>query len=154
VARHGPAAVAFRRRPAGGSPAEPSGSLLMLFLPVARGAAVMLCDEVCLAAAAVTNRLPSVQPQECDATEICATCFHCGLTTPGIRCWCADHDLSCSRLSWMLSGEPHAALDVIVQVCGPTLLSDDDWEFVLARAEEVHIGGLVGLLWAREQHRI
>ncbi|MGY1751079.1 hypothetical protein [Modestobacter sp. SYSU DS0511] len=125
----------------------------MLFLPDARGAAVMLCNEVCLAAAAVTNRLPAIQPQEYDAAEVCATCFHCELTIPGLRCPCAALELSCSRPSWLLTTEPHAALEVIAQVCGPTLLGDDDWDYLQQCSEEVPIGGLVGLLWTREKHR-
>lgn len=125
----------------------------MLFLPDARGAAVMLCDEVCLAAAAVTNRLTAAEPQEYDVAEVCATCMHCGLTRPGLRCPCSALDLSCSRPSWLLTTEPHAALDVIAQVCGPTLLEDADWEYLEQCAEDVHIGGLVGLLWTREKYQ-
>ncbi|MCF6744900.1 hypothetical protein E9529_11525 [Blastococcus sp. KM273128] len=125
----------------------------MLFLPIDRGASVMLCNEVCLAAATVTGRLPAVEPVEYDASETCATCFTCEVTQPGHRCWCQEHDLSCSRLSWLLSGEAPAAVEVIVQVCGPTLLSDSDWDYLQGQGETVHIGGLVGLLWTRERYR-
>jgi hypothetical protein len=122
----------------------------VLFVPIVRGADVMVCDEVCLRSAA--DRLSAVEPRRFDASEVCVTCFSCGLTVPGIRCPCSETGLSCSAHSWLLSRQPHDALDAIYAAVGPTALADDDWDYLLARSEEVDAGGLVGLLWVREQH--
>jgi hypothetical protein len=122
----------------------------VLFVPIARGADVMVCDEECLRSA--SDRLPAVEAHRFDASEVCTTCFSCGLTISGIRCPCSETGLSCSAPSWLLSRQPHDALDAIHAAVGPIALTDDDWGFLMARAEEVDAGGLVGLLWIREQH--
>ena len=122
----------------------------MLFVPVDRGAHAMVCDRVCLKAA--SDRLPDVEPLDVAATELCVTCFACGLTLSAQSCVCADFRTSCSAPSWLLSAQPFAALDAIYASYGPVVLTDEDWKFLQARAEEVDAGGLVGLLWVREQH--
>lgn len=121
----------------------------MLFLPIDRGAAVMVCDAVCLRH--VAGRLPAVEPLAFDASESCLTCFACGLTVPGLRCFCAELTVSCSAPSWLLTSQAHEALDAIFASCGPVPLTDADWDFLLDRAEEVDTGGLVGLLWVRDR---
>jgi hypothetical protein len=121
----------------------------VLFVPVDRGAHVMVCDRVCLKTA--SDRLPDVEPLVVVASELCVTCFACGLTHSGPACVCADFGTSCSAPSWLLSAEPFAALDAIYASYGPVVLTDEDWAFLQARAEEVDAGGLVGLLWVREQ---
>ncbi|WP_141137593.1 hypothetical protein [Blastococcus mobilis] len=119
-------------------------------MPVGRGAHVMVCDRVCLKAA--SDRLPDVEPLDVAATELCVTCFACGLTRSARSCVCADFGTSCSAPSWLLSAQPFVALDAIYASYGPVVLTDEDWKFLQARAEEVDAGGLVGLLWVREQH--
>lgn len=119
----------------------------MLFLPITRGAAVMVCDEACLRR--VVNRVFVPEAMAFDASELCLTCHACGVTQPGLRCFCAELGVSCSALSWLLTAEPCAALDAIYSACGPVPLTDADWEFLLDRAEEVDSGGLAGLLWVR-----
>lgn len=121
----------------------------MLFLPITRGAAVMVCDEVCLRR--VVDRVFAPEAMAFDASELCVTCHACGLTRPGHRCFCAELGVSCSAPSWLLTSEPHAALDAIFASYGPVSLTDADWRFLLDRAEEVDAGGLVGLLWVRER---
>lgn len=122
----------------------------MLLLPITRGADVMVCDQECLLQ--VAQRFPAVEPQIFDASEVCLTCHACGLTVPGMRCFCADFALSCSASSWLMTAQAVEALNAIFACCGPVALTDQDWEFLLDRAEAVDIGGLVGLLWVRDRH--
>jgi len=122
----------------------------MLFIPVGDcGAHVMVCDEVCLDA--VTNRLPVAELIPLSTTVVCATCAACSLTVEGTHCPCARLEISCSAPSWLLCTQAHMALDTIYEALGPTALTDADWQQLLTWAEQVWNGGLVGLMWVREQ---
>ena len=60
----------------------------MLFLPVdARGAHVMVCDEIYYAA--VAGQLPATEPLALSTSLVCATCYACSLTVEGTHCPCA-----------------------------------------------------------------
>jgi hypothetical protein len=121
----------------------------VLFVPVdARGAHVMVCDEICLSA--VRDLLPAEDPLALTTTVVCATCLACSLTVQGTHCPCSQLEVSCSAPSWLLCTQARTALDTIHEACGPTTLTDADWQQLLGWAEEVWNGGLVGLLWARQ----
>jgi hypothetical protein len=121
----------------------------VLFVPVdARGAHVMVCDEICLNA--VRDQLPAEDPLALTTTVVCATCLACSLTVEGTHCPCSRLEVSCAGPSWLLCTQARTALDTIYEACGPTSLSDADWQQLLGWAEEVWNGGLVGLLWVRE----
>jgi hypothetical protein len=121
----------------------------MLFIPVDdRGAHVMVCDQTCYAN--VVGQFPAVEPLVLSTSVDCATCYCCSLTIEGTDCPCAGWGVSCSAPSWLLCQQAHEAISTIYEAAGPTVLTDADWEFLLAHAEEVWAGGLVGLLWVRE----
>ena len=42
-------------------------------------------------------------------------------------------------------------LNTIYEAVGPTVLTDTDWDQLQGWAEQVWSGGLVGLMWVREQ---
>ena len=122
----------------------------MFFIPVdTRGAHVMVCDEVCLNA--VRDRLSVEETLALSTTLVCATCYACSLTLEGTHCPCARLEVSCFAPSWLLSAQSRLAVDTIYEACGPTVLSDTDWEQLESWAEQVWNGGLVGLMWVREQ---
>lgn len=121
----------------------------MLFLPLPRGAVVTVCDETCLVA--VANRVPTIEPLIVSELEVCCTCYACSLTVEGTRCPCAVLGVSCSGPSWLLTAQAADALDAIYEACGPTVLTDPDWQQLMGWAEEFWIGGLVGLMWVRDQ---
>lgn len=134
--------------PADGLSAEPVEAPL-LFLPVdARGAHVMVCDDICLSA--VADLLPNEEPLALSTTVVCATCYACALTVEGTHCPCLGLEVSCSAPSWLLCSQPQAALATIFEACGPTALTDTDWQELMSSAEQVWVGGLVGLMWVRE----
>lgn len=122
----------------------------MFFIPVdTRGAHVMVCDEICLSA--VRDRLPVEETLALSTTLVCATCYACSLTVEGTHCPCAKLEVSCSAPSWLLGREAPAALNTIYEAVGPTVLTDTDWDQLQGWAEQVWSGGLVGLMWVREQ---
>ena len=44
-----------------------------------------------------------------------------------------------------------AALNTIYEAVGPTVLTDTEWDRLVGWSEQVWSGGLVGLMWVREQ---
>ena len=133
---------------AGGLPAEPLEAPL-LFLPLHHGAVVMVCDETCLVA--VANRVPTIEPLMLSETNVCCTCHACSFTAEGARCPCKALQVSCSSQSWLLTTQAADALDVIQDACGPTVLTAEDWRQLLHWADQMWLGGLVGLRWVRDR---
>lgn len=121
----------------------------MLFLPVDGGAVVMVCDETCFVA--VANRLPVVEPMFVPELNVCCTCFACSQTVEGTRCPCAPLEVSCSGPSWLLTSQAIDALQTIQDACGPADLGESGWQQLLALADQFWIGGVVGLMWVRDQ---
>lgn len=123
----------------------------MLFLPVDDGAVVMVCDETCFVA--VADRLPTVEPMFASELAVCSTCYACSLTVLGSRCACASLEVSCRRPSWLLTSQAIDALVAIRDTGGPTDLDESGWQQLLALGDQFWIGGVVGLLWMRDQQR-
>jgi hypothetical protein len=61
--------------------------------------------------------------------------------------------VSCSRPSWLLSSQAVDALAAIQDAGGPTDLDESGWQQLLALGDQFWIGGMVGLLWVRDQQR-
>jgi hypothetical protein len=121
----------------------------VLFLPVDGGAVVMVCDETCFVA--VASRLPAVEPMFVPQLNVCCTCFACSQTVEDTRCPCARLEVSCSGPSWLLTSQAIDALDAIEDACGTTDLDETGWQELLTLADRFWIGGVVGLMWVRDQ---
>lgn len=146
--RQPPVAVHLGAVPAGGSPAEPVEAPL-LFLPLDDGAVVMVCDETCLVA--VANRVATMEPLPVSEVKVCSTCYACSFTAEGSGCPCEALQVSCSDQSWLLTSQAADALDAIHDACGPIVLTAEDWQQLLRWADQMWIGGMVGLRWVRDR---
>src|SRR4051812_21354927 len=109
----------------------------------------MVCDETCLVA--VANRVPTIEPLIVPQLDTCCTCYACSFTLPGTRCPCTALEVSCSGPSWLLTTQAADAVDAIYEAVGPIELTDSDWQQLTGWGEQHWVGGLVGLLWVREQ---
>lgn len=121
----------------------------MLFLPLDDGAVVMVCDETCLVA--VANRVPTIEPVVVSEMKVCCTCYACSFTAEGTRCPCEALQVNCSGQSWLLTTQAADALDAIQEARGPIVLTAEDWEQLLRWADQMWIGGMVGLRWLRDR---
>lgn len=101
----------------------------MLILPFRAGASLAVRDDECLRS--VPRTVPVPETINVGDVGVCLTCFSCGLTVESPRCPCRVLDVSCCRLSWMLTAEARTFVNVLYELCGPVMLTDQDWDAVL-----------------------